>query len=425
MLPGQAFTRSRDSYLLWRDTDITFQNVIGGVPQVAENFTIGKSGEYSVILDNKTNNYKAARKAGLVIMNACKLTRCSRIVHPCTLSIDIPELGNVKRTCVGDLVYELENEVLMPTQLLRLNEDKRTNLINNALIQAHSKANEPAIFTGEFLADFASTIGMMRKPFAKAQDLINSLQNMKKNKRRIKPGRGRAAKSLEALSNGHLELSFGWAPLFSDIFKVAEMSSEKLGNERQRKVARSHIELRLDSKSEKNGATFWSNIETRVEMSLRYQATYSSGIVYEIVNRSKSADLIGRMGLRARDLPSTAWETVPLSWAIDYFLGVGNWLQAMTPNPEHDFRGSWVTETIRQHKETYLSNARWRSPSGVWKSDVGSPGFSHQDDQLFSRYVNLPLPSIPILSHELATNQTVNLLALTCQRIVRGLKSLR
>lgn len=158
-------------------------------------------------------------------------------------------------------------------------------------------------------------------------------------------------------------------------------------------------------------------------MTLDYKASFNAGVVFDIVNQSKTQDLMGKLGLRARDLPSTVYEATPLSWVVDYFTNVGTWLQAMTPNPDIEIQGTWCTESIIQIKKTETGNVRWLSPSGVWKNNVGYAGASTVTDKRYARYVNQPLPPPEFRVTPLGTFQTANLLALSCQRIVSTLKA--
>lgn len=100
-------------------------------------------------------------------------------------------------------------------------------------------------------------------------------------------------------------------------------------------------------------------------------------------------------GLSLMDVPSTAWELVTLSFVVDWFFNVGDWIRAVTPDPARTVLSSSVS--IRRKRVTrlelthYLANERpeyWRSFS---KNNVAV-----REEAVLVRYLNPDLPVLPV-----------------------------
>lgn len=420
MLPPQVFTRSRNNLLGWTQSSIEFSNWVDGVRQTPSIYPMANHGHKAELLDVMTPGYKALRKQGKVIMNPVKLTKVDRSYVPCSLIVPVPEFGKVDRRCNGDLVSYYENEAIFDTPLKRLNEDERGALIDAVFVEAMKKANQAEVMGGEFLFELNKTVEMVKRPLSSLQKFAARLADKHARIRRNARSPSEASK---AITDSWLESQFGWSPLVGDVFKILEMTSEKLGDYQERAVARSSSRITLDSERERAGVTFWARIESNVAASLHYEAVYSGGVVYDKVNKESSSELMSRLGFRARDLPITMWNLAPQSWLIDYFTNVGSWLEALVPNPDIVIKGFWVTEQIDQFKTTKLTSPRWLNPAGVWYSNVGSPGSSQVRDRLYSRYVALVIPSTPRLRQSfIGALQAANSAAFACGRLVRQIK---
>jgi hypothetical protein len=291
------------------------------------------------------------------------------------------------------------------------------------LVSAYNAAYRPGVMGGEFLADVGKSIQMLKKPFASAQKLIKDIANAKHS-----PVRRERLIRTDVISNrvasAWLERQHGWIPICQDILGIVEQTTKKVAKHRERIVARSGERVHFVSEARAFDMTLTSAYKADVVAKLDYSASFQGGVIYELVNSSKADELMANFGFRSSDLPTTAWEIIPLSWVVDYFVGIGDWLQVISPDPRTQVLGNWVTEVINSLKETTLGDVAFRTPSGVLKN-AGPGGSSVIEDQLVNRYTNLLPPDFPMVRHSITPLHSVNLAALTTVKISNMLRSFR
>lgn len=164
------------------------------------------------------------------------------------------------------------------------------------------------------------------------------------------PGRisGRLTKKAEygAASSAWLEMQYGWKPLLSDIYGSAELLAERMA--RQESVCTiSHSSKR----------------KAKIEHSLSHVMTGSSLGKVDEVSESKcrivvdykvsdeAAQILGKTGISNPAL--LAWELIPYSFVVDWFVGVGNYLESFTAFDGLTFRRGYVNQTaLRRFRST-------------------------------------------------------------------------
>lgn len=126
----------------------------------------------------------------------------------------------------------------------------------------------------------------------------------------------RAQRKLDTgdVSGSFLELSYGWVPLMSDIFAAAEV------------IDKPYVSKPSIRTSDKSSAGPFTNLRPSYQ---NYTYTEKNERkVYHIVRLSeKEASWAVRLGLT--DPLSVAWELVPLSFVVDWFLPISDLLSAL------------------------------------------------------------------------------------------------
>lgn len=231
---------------------------------------------------------------------------------------------------------------------------------------------------------------------------LRELVNGRRRDSRFVPGKAREASLDEArrwrqlvrdVSSVILEFRYGWSPLMGDIKSACEVLSKPIPN---------------------------SAIRARVASSGSYK--YSSGIRVLTVQTSErvtikgvikvtnpNLDLANRLGFLNPAL--VAWEAVPFSFVVDWFLPVGTFLESFT-----DFVGIDLIDGSITGQKTYNLLAY---PSSDWN---GSAFVAGKDIRVFAkttvRTVTVSLPKPPLTwGRGLSVGRAINAIALLGQML--------
>lgn len=395
------------------------------------------------------NNSSTYKSKGIV-MSPCRLTRRERIAEE--NPIRTVEAANIngslaKATFSGDFAgyfaYGLPNQ-------LEADMDRAKNI---ALIEAYAKMNESGTLAGEQIATMRQTIGMIRSPFSSLTKLaIRYRKRLKQTKASIRRTYIRDRKRLvrikakplkftelanafalemeRAVANCWLELRYGMTPLMIDAEKHIDYIRQKLADEQSNSVLRV---ARSGSKTiEKNSSwsgSPWCGLEyvheTHASANWSLAARASAGVLYSVSPRSNIEDLSAHLGLRVSDIPSTAWELIPLSFVADWAINVGDWLRAITPVPGIQPRANWVT--VVERRETTISDVSFHTYLGWFTNHYVQVNFPSGTEKVLSyvREVDNSLATHPMLLGKPLSNLHLgDAAALSVQKFVTAIRKL-
>lgn len=138
------------------------------------------------------------------------------------------------------------------------------------------------------------------------------------------------------LSGAWLAMQYGWLPTMSDVYEASRAFAFRNESRMQRYVVRTKAKKEFDSSTSKPN---WSCPSTW---------TYSKQIQYEL---AEDFSLSAPRALGLTDPASVAWELLPWSFVIDWFLPIGDYISALNVIPF--LKGKyWIT-----HKETFEGEA--------------------------------------------------------------------
>jgi len=417
-----TFTRERSTSNLV-PTHVKWINTTkNGVATTDGPYTRGVIGDSKVVYDVTGNNFQSRRKRGEIVMSAFHLERYARSMVPCALEYTVPEYDNLVQRFIGDLAYTADSESLYPSPYERVSEADIGLMADIALVKATAKMNEPAVVTGEIASDLVPTLGMLKSPFKASRELIKKIKaSVKKSDWVYGSDRKMGYK---AMANAWLEYRYAWKPLIMDVQSIAQEAGDLAARRNQRLVARASQVRTCNSQREALKANVGAGYSADVLGSLSHSVAVHAGVIYEISNHNSAQTGVTKLGLQLRDIPATAWELLPYSFVVDWFGNVGDWLQAITPQPSVTPLGSWVTVVKRSTQRTAVSNVEAIGYRPI--IECGNGGSSEITKNIVTRYPNPSVATHPVLLRKpVSVLHLTDALSLTVGNIITGLGDLR
>lgn len=200
-----------------------------------------------------------------------------------------------------------------------------------------------------------------------------------------------------------LEWRYGWGPLVMDIVSALKALDKARGP--RRFIARGLAKADLQSSSVKTRLTE-GTAHYRVDVNqTRLARAY---VLYEV--SSELGALVNDFGVT--DFPASAWELVPFSFVVDWFIPVGDWLAALTPKIGVNVLASGasfnevieVTRIVTQWQKNSPINS-WDFKNLVGLSDSAST-------RAYERKVDVSVPMFPSTDVNVGIKRAVDAIAL-------------
>lgn len=196
----------------------------------------------------------------------------------------------------------------------------------------------------------------------------------------------------KTLANNWLELQYGWMPLLQDAKSGAEFLAHHFSVPLQ-------MTLRVSRRS--RGGSFITTSPTN--------ANYADSVCFRRTSIKavlKERDVIQLSGLV--DPLSVAWELVPYSFVIDWFIPIGNYLAAR--GLAQGLTGTFTTSTLWRVRGRGLArtNPAWQVMSVSPPPSVDYGSFRRS----ISTSLPIPVPSVKPLSKVLSWTHAANAVAL-------------
>lgn len=353
-------------------------------------------GEFKEIQDNNHPNYRKRLERNELMFSDLYVTESKRTVSdgvlqqgPYGYPTAVGPAGSVTKY-YGDWSFKAEGvtgEIRLPSYI----SQDIVRLREVALVKAHARLDDAEVLGGELFGSAAETIRMLRRPFGGAQDLF---RRMVKNRNRFAK---RSKRSLDqATADTWLEYRYGWIPLILDSFAIMDLAAGHIVKQTGKwHVVRAGENLDYSVAGNFSDRLVDSAFKLSGSRSFHREISANAGVIYRVIPRSNPAELASALGLNARSVPATVWELVPYSFVADWFFNTGQWLSAITPNPDISVGGNWVT-TVDKTLETMNISAVTRSlnlpPVTLL---TGNGGGSTRETKVVLRYCNGQLPTTP------------------------------
>lgn len=373
-------------------------------------------GSFKSITDVRDPEYFAKKRRGEVVLHPVLIVTDDRETGT-TSNEAGPHPGWGRRVITGD-VAAMSNQAPSGAEVTQFWADVDTAK-DLALIEAYAKMNQPDVLFSVFYAERGKTAAMLRRPFGKARDLTEQI--FARKARLISRGYTAA----RALAQAWLEYRYGWRPTMMDIAGIAKAAGHKKPTVGQLLVQRGgkHLDRTING----SATTPFPGL-TSLDLEYRWQfdANVNAGVCYRYRDLSEIEWRRRCLGLTLDQVPSHLWEVTPYSFVVDYFIKVGAWLQAITPNPDVIVEGNWVsakTMNVNTNSVTRMLTHVTQNPVTDY---YGSGGHYTEKLGRFERSVNSSLPTVPPMEvNSLSFAHSVDIAALLLGRIHGGLGRLR
>lgn len=377
----------------------------------------GWTGLIETTEDEPHPDYAARRKRGEIILGNFTRTTNERELRSNTMVFGKHPLWG-SRTYSGDVCGYFTVDGTDPAF-----DAKIVQMRNFSIVEAYAKISKCNIMSGEILSDLGKTLSMLRKPFASVQDTI--LKIHKKRAWYMKT-KSKTNDLKKATTNAWLEYRYGFAPAMMD---AAEAMSLCERGQAPKKPVNLVMRAGCQGGSLKNvpvSATLPGTAVVSGMATFDRKCAVSAGVIFRVDNLNTFQGLGKSLGLRATDLPATLWETTPYSFVVDWFVGVGSWIQAITPDPQVTILGNWVTsvdKSLNSYKDLLGTLYVATTPATTYKA-WATP--SDTKSCTVKRLCNYPLPLTPVVNPDIGTLlQLTDGLALSAGGIISGLRKLK
>lgn len=277
---------------------------------------------------------------------------------------------------------------------------------NSALYQ---RMNELNLHIGNLIAERAQTIDMFAN-FAK------TLAKLVKSKRAFVRGMRRIValsdpKHSKDVADATLAIQFGVRPLVADVFSAAEAAAKLVYNPRSKVRLRSKASL---SDSTTKVTVGGNNSDERLTQVVKQTVTVRYVLDYEISN--SPLHTLQSFGLV--NPAEIAWELMPWSFVVDWFLPVGNYIQNLSADAGLTYVGG--VKTVVTTTE-YFTTLEWLdipyNTKGSYRRVGCVNGYKKVESKVRTVLTTPPSVRLPSFKNPFSFDHLVDAIALIRQRV--------
>jgi hypothetical protein len=211
--------------------------------------------------------------------------------------------------------------------------------------------------------------------------------------------------SQAAVHSVWLELQYGWRPLLDDIYGAAvAVAKSQLRESRNRVVTRKRYKGGDTTKIETQGAR---NVIREEIINRNYILETSTVAWFE------SASTVSATSLGLTNPAEVAWELMPYSFVIDWFLPLGNYLSMLDAHVGFKYITGSTTVYLYRSYDAVVTHNFETSLTGVTSGTAG--GYKASGELIDVRrevHTTLPLPAFPEFKNPFSATHVANAIAL-------------
>lgn len=205
------------------------------------------------------------------------------------------------------------------------------------------------------LKTVTDTVTKLAKAFrsAKRGDLLGAARNLGLSPTDLVATRASRRRSAKALASNWLALQYGWKPLLNDIYGAAEVLGNLHAPGFPFQKARSQYRVHAEHTDRFLSGSGTFEVIYHIEVIGRFNVVYTQSM--------STLPTITSLGLTNPAL--IAWELLPFSFVVDWFLPIGNWISQWDATAGVTFvRGSFsrsVTASTTELATTLPQHPGW------------------------------------------------------------------
>lgn len=274
------------------------------------------------------------------------------------------------------------------------------NAKDESVVKALNRLAEANANLGASLAEGKRTCDMYLGLVIRGANALHELRRLNWRRALEATGYGSVRKGRKQISDDWLSFIYGWKPLAQEIYDADDLAVSVLKQVHQ-------IEGTAKGKSERHEDFTWSGWLRHRGSSRVSHRTVLRGLV-----QNKALHYLNAGGLI--NPASIAWELVPWSFAIDWFMPVGQTLQAMTAHYGVQSQGGWTSSKT----DTTLVLDAVTGPVS-WHSTRTDGGSYVARIHRFHRqaYADFPRPQFFADTTPFSSTRAINALALVNQLV--------
>jgi hypothetical protein len=370
------------------------------------NYAVGSYNTYYVykeMTDREIPNFHARKASGEVFMNPMTSTVTDVLQTPFPFGATIKtfrwgctparwyESNRLERGGSRSTLRVAAAVGFSTDPAITINSD---SLKEQAITKAWSNLDQSKIMALVSIAEAEKSLGTIKNVSLRALRIIkgarkNALKMIAKTLK-SKKSRRRLARDLSDL---YLEARYGLRPMYYDINGVVEAVNNFDCSRHDRLTVRGYRNATdQNSGTDQFGPNNWNNTQYayyqnwKDTISVEARAGCLAAVQLSAVNDWG----IGLLG-------ESAWELVPFSFIVDWFLNVGDTISSWMPKPNTNVLGSWVTVKTVTRREATVVCEIYNNLTSTLRVEVSPVSASGRYSKQITTVQRIPDPSRPIV----------------------------
>lgn len=192
-----------------------------------------------------------------------------------------------------------------------------------------------------------------------------------------------------------LELQYGWLPLMSDVYEASKAYEALTKGPR---IDRVSVSLTREG--------VFDSSSSKLNWSCKGTVKEKWRLIYEMTEQLSAGRSLG-----LTDPLSVAWEIIPYSFVVDWFIPIGTYLENLNTIPK--LSGRFLTTKTRRFQGSALSV----NPAYKWTTKPTSFNSQFYLERRVSTSLSVPKPSFETFEDAMSPKRIWNAIALVTQRL--------